>query len=214
MYSRTQLLLSIDPSLGRVDKHSFSQQALMELLVSSVGDAEKIYQTEENLGDMTSWAGLSLNAASTEVHEIKWRGYYLHGSLDLNWIPSTVRRFDVSQNNLEGALQLSALGAKMVSANFGYNQFSGTIDLTKLPEALTNLSLTSTIVSGDVDFRQLPRSLLYLDVSDTTLSGNLPTETNVNIHTEKATTCRLWVPIFGTNANAMICNTSIRLVQM
>uniref|UniRef100_A0A7S4PIR2 Uncharacterized protein n=1 Tax=Paramoeba aestuarina TaxID=180227 RepID=A0A7S4PIR2_9EUKA len=113
--------ISADPSLGKVDKTSLSDQTLMELFIEGVTNTGEIWESGDDSADISEWKGLTFDSNGT-IKTIEWEhfGNYfelnLTGSLQLQWLPSTLVRVAVSGH-----------------------QLSGSIDLEHLPEALLTL---------------------------------------------------------------------------
>ncbi|KNH04683.1 hypothetical protein XU18_4121 [Perkinsela sp. CCAP 1560/4] len=91
---------TFDPSLGRVDKESLPQQALMEMVIDGVKNKEAICGDVDEPKDIKEWKGVGIEGG--KVVEIEWEEFRLRGSLDLQWLPSSVRKFLVRWNNLTG----------------------------------------------------------------------------------------------------------------
>ena len=79
------MLLSIsafDPSLGKIDKHSFTQQFLMEIVVQPIENADLLCGSRTNPNDVKVWKGIGLNSAF-EIHRIVWANKRLLGTIHL-----------------------------------------------------------------------------------------------------------------------------------
>mmetsp|Transcript_6834 Transcript_6834/g.10346 ORF Transcript_6834/g.10346 Transcript_6834/m.10346 type:complete len:212 (-) Transcript_6834:20-655(-) len=184
------ILSSVDQSLGRVDKASFTQQTLMEILIENIEVQDSIVHGES----ITQWFGVSMRNDSVDT--IRWLGVRLGGSIDFRWLPPTLTSinavkndfsgetcltelpptlqvFNISENHFCGSLDLTTLPESLTSMCVSGNNFSGSIDLTKLPKSLASLSLQSNPLDGEADFSQLPDALIHLNVIDTGLTGSL-----------------------------------------
>ena len=192
---------AVDPSLGRVDLESLPQQALMEMVIEGIANKEKICGDVDEPKDIEEWKGVTVE--DDEVVDIDWQRRKLEGSLYLEWLPSSVRRFLVGSNNLTGTLNSASLPTSIKSIYLGYNAFTGPIDLGRLPESMKSLnvhynqlsgslklgSLPGTLTdfdarcnefSGSVDLTQLPAALSYLNLGDNQLSAN-PTKGHLSV---------------------------------
>uniref|UniRef100_A0A7S4KSR4 Leucine-rich repeat protein n=1 Tax=Paramoeba aestuarina TaxID=180227 RepID=A0A7S4KSR4_9EUKA len=190
----TLLFISVDPSLGKVDKRSFSQQTRMELFINGIRNKEGIPGYSDHPNDITQWPELSFYEDKLSI--IRWEMCRLEGEIDVQWLPSTTREILVYDNALEGSLDLTVLPDVLIRGNFSFNKFSGeinltclppglqelslaantfcgTVGLTKLPETLYHLHLFANSINGVIDVEKLPDSLAVLDVSFTMFEGNL-----------------------------------------
>ena len=74
----------------------------MEMVIEGVKNKEKICVDVDEPKDIEEWKGVEIEDG--EVAEIHWDRYRLKGSLYLEWLPSSVRKFSVVCNNLTGRL--------------------------------------------------------------------------------------------------------------
>mmetsp|Transcript_18166 Transcript_18166/g.28457 ORF Transcript_18166/g.28457 Transcript_18166/m.28457 type:complete len:222 (-) Transcript_18166:8-673(-) len=179
------LLFSVDPSLGKVDKESLPQQVQMELLIAKIKKTGSIGTSANNHADISLWHGVNFSE-SGEVIEVNWPWGDLEGSIALEWIPSTVRKFQASGDiftgqGLTGSINLTSLPPFMTHLNLTENDFSGEICLTQLPSTLYALSLSYNRLTGTLDLTNLPMGMkkLYLDSNcffGETDFSKLPTE--------------------------------------
>ena len=191
------LLTAIDPSIGKVDQSTLSQQTTMELLVENIMNVTKVTGDFEAPNTIDKWKGITLDA-SGNVKCINWEHQYnLNGPLPLQWLPHTLRGIDVTANWLCGSLDLDVLPALLIEVFLGQNNFEGTvslrhlppgllvlelvgnrlsgpIDLTSLPSGLQGLLLGNNPFEGETDFSKLPDSLMHLTIGNTKLSGVVP----------------------------------------
>ena len=106
------LLDAVDPSLGRVDRASLPQQALMEMLIYGITNKEEICGDADEPKDIKEWKGVKLK--DSEVVEIDWDVLDLKGSLHFEWLPSFVRKFSVGWNHkITGTLDCASLPTSM-----------------------------------------------------------------------------------------------------
>ncbi|KNH08109.1 hypothetical protein XU18_1325 [Perkinsela sp. CCAP 1560/4] len=90
------LLNTADPSLGRLDDASLSQQALMEVVIEGIANKEEICGDADEPIDIEEWKGVTVEDG--EVVEIDWEQLYLEGSFHSEWLPISVRNFTVFFN--------------------------------------------------------------------------------------------------------------------
>uniref|UniRef100_A0A7S4KSB0 Leucine-rich repeat protein n=1 Tax=Paramoeba aestuarina TaxID=180227 RepID=A0A7S4KSB0_9EUKA len=194
-----------DPSLGKIDKTTMSQQTLMELLIDGITNKAIICGSAEDPWNIANWEGISLNH-SGEVTRIEWSWYDPDGSLALEWLPSTVEKFEVFHSifsatwltgtinltslpdlmeslslygsNLTGEVALRSLPSKMEILDLRNNKFFGAVDLRSLPSTLDTLRLSRNDFEGVTDFSRLPTALVMLDISNTRLEGVIEVDLN------------------------------------
>ena len=164
------LVLGIDPSLGRLDYASLSQQALMELLISGVKEVSKICGSREAPLDVAEWCGVQLHTSRETVRKIDWNFVKLGGSLLVQWAPSSLERMSIRHNSLVGSLETENLPANLRYLNLEGNRLCGTVDLTHLPACLDALDLSKNQLSNSIDLTRLPACLQELKLSHNQLS--------------------------------------------
>ena len=180
---------------GRVSCETLPQQALMELLVTSMAKLQRFQDADGVLMDIEKWPLVECNA-SAEVESITWEGFALGGKVDLQWLPASVtacnlrwntlggsldltrlpncmRLLYLSNNNFEGTVDLTRLPGSLERLDVAYNQLSGTIDLRALPPGLKRLSLGFNLFTGTVDISRLPAGMQDLIIAHNNLSGDL-----------------------------------------
>mmetsp|Transcript_20841 Transcript_20841/g.32518 ORF Transcript_20841/g.32518 Transcript_20841/m.32518 type:complete len:238 (-) Transcript_20841:32-745(-) len=163
------LSFSVDPSLGRIDKSTLSQETLMELLISQIVNKEVICGPEEDL--QRQWKEVTLNE-NGEVLRIQWIYYKLEGTFHLEWLPPTATSVMVTYNSkLEGTIHLTSLPEPLIKLNLARNSFSGEIDLTRLPAKLERLYVNANQFCGTVCLTKLPSSLVSLYLSENQFFG-------------------------------------------
>ena len=110
-------------NLGRLDYASLSQEALMEMLIGGITNAENICGSPLEANYVKEWKSLSWNG--TDIVEIDWSSKHLEGSLSLEWMPPAVEKFATIQNNLTGSLDLTRLPKDLKELYLESNQFTG-----------------------------------------------------------------------------------------
>ena len=164
-------LNTADPSLGRVDRASLPQQALMEMLIYGKTNKQEICGDADEPKDIEQWEGVILEGG--EVVKIKWNGFKLSGSLHLQWLPSSVRKLVVPWNNLMGTLDLASLPTAMGDLFLGSNAFTGSIVLERLPEGMEEISVRNNKLSGSLKLDSLPDTLTDFTAFDNEFTGSV-----------------------------------------
>ena len=116
---------AVDPSLGRLDYASLPQQALIEMVIYGIKNTKKICGELDEPKDIEEQEGVTIKDG--QVVEIDWH-FNLKGSLQLEWLPSSVGGFVVGWNfDITGTLN---------SASF-WKHIGGGIIRRMLTEMLT-----------------------------------------------------------------------------
>mmetsp|Transcript_9201 Transcript_9201/g.13921 ORF Transcript_9201/g.13921 Transcript_9201/m.13921 type:complete len:246 (-) Transcript_9201:73-810(-) len=169
--SNAFFLLGIDTLLGRVDKHSLSQEALMDLFIANFSaERVKICRDLENPKELTEWKGLRFNESGI-LRTIQWSALHLRGTLHLEWLPPTVIKVSLPENDLEGSLCLANLPESLVELKLYINQLSGELHLENLPKSLRMLNVHSNRFEGTICLTSLPELMNELNVSGNKLTG-------------------------------------------
>ena len=193
---------AVDPSLGRLDYASLSQQALMEMVIEGIANKEKICGDADEPKDIEEWKGVSIEDG--QVVEIGWRVCKLEGSFHFEWLPISVRKFSVGRNHkitgtldcaslptsmkmldiecnyITGLIHLESLPEGMENIDISENELSGSLKLESLPVSLTHFAAYDNEFTGSIDFTQLPAGMLYLDLRSNRLSAN-PTKGHLSV---------------------------------
>ena len=196
-----QLFLCADPSLGRVDYSSLSDQTLMEMLIECLDDETKAeYQDTDGLYlDVCDWSctkcddeervieislespqvsgSLELCYVPPNVKVIKARSMWNHsklsGSADLTHLPEGIGGIDLRGNELTGEIDSTKLPEAMVELYLGQNQFTGKVDLTNLPGGIRGLYLDNNQLTGKIDLTQLPKGMHVLRLQYNQFTGEI-----------------------------------------
>ena len=178
-----QLLLSVDPALGRVDCSLMTDQTLMEMLIEGFGDETKNrYKDRHGMYmDVCKWRRISCDDHG-RVTQINIDGANLSGPLEFCYVPPKVEVFKIywfRKGKLTGSLDFRQLPDGMHELFLGDNQFNGEIDLAHLPDGMNKLSLNDNHLSGEIDLTHLPDGMNELNLFTNQFTGvidlaNLP----------------------------------------
>ncbi|KNH03847.1 hypothetical protein XU18_4801 [Perkinsela sp. CCAP 1560/4] len=163
----------VDPAIGRVDYASLPQQALMEMLIAGLENIDEICGSGDAPDDVADWHGVKVDAESSEVIGISWEDLATGGSLDLQWLPSTVCYFDVSENDIVGSINLSLLPPSVENARMFSNDFTGPIDWAVLHDGLVQLDVSDNKLTGSIELEHLPKSMKELILSWNAFTGSI-----------------------------------------
>ena len=170
-----QFLLSVDPSLGRMNYSLMSDQSLMEMLIERFDDETKeTYRDKHGMYlDICEWPGIKCGH-DDRVFEIKIDSRNVLGSLEISCAPPKVKVLHVSswaKSKLTGSIDLTNLPDEMKCLLLSCNTFTGEIDLAGLPEGMKNLYLSRNEFTGEINLTHLPDGMEYLSLNNNRLSG-------------------------------------------
>ena len=96
------ILSSLDPSLGRVDKHSLPTQTLMELLVAGI-NSDQFQNDDGSYKDIKDWHGVVVNNVNAPTH-IGWTKFFSMqpSTIDLAWLPLSIEQVRIPGNRFHG----------------------------------------------------------------------------------------------------------------
>ena len=171
--------LTIDPSLGRLDYESMSDQALMEMVVSNMqGLLLKELQDENgNFKDACEWLETVCDDDGN-VRNIYWSSidFELLGTLESDYLPpmlKTLELYGEGDDPLCGTLETRLLPSGLYYLFIKYTKFSGTLDFRELPNEIRWIELVSNCFEGEIVLESLPGSLTHLNLIGNVLTGTL-----------------------------------------
>ena len=192
----------IDPSLGRLDYDSLSDQALMEMLVKGMNKESKrnIQDAHGNFDDVCEWGSKLLqytrciNDRVTRISMVyaKWDEKQfpfdfipplvtqfihchgmIHGTLDTASLPVKLEKLDVSYNVLHGELNIEKFPRTLEKIEILANDFCGSIVLADLPPGLIHFEARRNKFTGEVSLSSLPLKMRELKLGDNNLMGSI-----------------------------------------
>ena len=121
-------LMCVDPSLGRLDYDSLSDQALMETLVEGMNRTDKrsLQDGKGNFKDISAWR--FIKCTDDRVTQIyAFQKTYAKRQFPFEFIPSQVSKFSMILCGLYGTLDTSQLPLKLTRFNVPQNALYGSI---------------------------------------------------------------------------------------
>ena len=200
MFPFMSLILTADPSLGRIDYSLLSDQALMEILFDGIRmyDGLSVRDENGNFKEITEWPRIrcigdsvaKLRICGTQLSDKQFpfdfipprvtvfKGFSsnLHGTLDPSVLPHSLIFFDFSDNKLHGSVDLRSFPEKLQEIDIHVNSFSGSLDLTSLPASIMKLDAGENAFSGEVSLNHLPSRIEELYFNQNSLSGSISIE--------------------------------------
>ena len=170
--SAFQILLSVDPSLGRVDCSLLSDQTLMELLFDGF-DAQRKKYYQDNDGvylSVCDWSCIKCDDYERVIN-ISVDSRDISGSIQLCYVPPKVKELRIwhplVNSKLTGPVDLAHLPEGMQFLDLRSNELMGEVDLGHLPEGMEDLRLSNNQLTGEVDLAHLPKRMqkLFLELN-------------------------------------------------
>ena len=177
--------------MGRVNFDSMPDQTLMEILVADIENNTAFHDGDGFL-DIQSWEGLSFgddgNLKKIDFAADVGMGLFADdsdeedednfiigpkGSIDLKWIPRSVKRFDIFWLKLSGTVETSELPENLEFFDIASNDFTGTFSIPSLPRKLTNVRISSNQLSGTLDIDKMPRTMEKFSAEQNQFHGKL-----------------------------------------
>ena len=195
-------LTEVDPSVGRFDLDSLSDQTRMELLFDGLEKnfKENFLDSKGEYKDLREWSVFwcsSIKLTSERVTsiclttmdfsdadfpfayipplvtQISIYKCKIHGTLETALLPSKLTSLSLEGNKLSGSLELKGLPRSLTLLSVGSNAFSGSLQLSDLPRSLVRFDAGSNKFSGDISLNALPAALVHFSVSDNELTGSI-----------------------------------------
>ena len=192
-------LCAADPSLGRFDLSSLSDQARMELMLADTSYVitASLLMANGDFKDVCSWkyitcddeghvvdfrcnctfdeniGTLRLDCMPEKLKTCRVESLLCSGTLDTSALPVSLESLILSKTGFSGSVAFEDLPQEILALNLMESDFEGSISLHRLPQKLKYLSLARNNFSGSVRFDNLPRSLTYADLSENKLTGEL-----------------------------------------
>ena len=177
------LLTAVDPSIGRVDISSLSEQALMELLVADIHHLDKVQNKDGEFLDITEWKGIEIVDDAVTKIELRQTESFLasdeeftvgpEGSIELQWLPQGLDVLDIEEMALEGTIETSGLPRDLRYMDISGNSLSGTFCTKGLPENIEKVFIGKNNLHGSLHLESLPRKLIWFYAEKNEFSGEL-----------------------------------------
>ena len=140
------LFTALDPSLGRLDFASLSEQTSIEMLTAKLTEDTLARFRDDNgcFLDICDWHGITCDDAHN-VTCLEYNGYALelHGELSLSFMPNKLEECIITNNYVWGTIQTEFLPHTLKFLDLSANDsMTGTLDLTTLPPLLAHLDLS------------------------------------------------------------------------
>ena len=160
---------------GKIRGANLPQEYELTRLTCEIANPPSSWNTSTKASD---WMGVSCDENS-RVTRINWSYMDLIGTLQWDYLCSTLQEFQVWQNGFSGNVPLNKLPAEMTKLEISCNAFSGELDFSHLPEKMDTIILTQNNFEGCVDLTRLPEALTFFNINENNFSrsvclSNLP----------------------------------------
>ena len=165
--------ITIDPTLGRLDPITLSDQANMEILVNALtGDLQRtIRDRNGHFTDVCEWYFVDCND-DEEVVKVNFKSYE-SGTLNLAHIPRNVVEFHARVETLTGTIDTEGLSHILQTFTVGHCDFHGTLEMKALPHALRYFDVSHNHFEGECDLTALPKNLQHLSAAHNQMTGTI-----------------------------------------
>ena len=178
----SSLLLHPDRSFGELNLNSFSDQALMEMLIDGLkADSKKRFTNADGTyRDACKWKDVECNGRR-HVMCITWKleaddKPLLKGTLNLLSLPPRldfIQIVNYASRHISGFIDASALPVNLNHLDIYGVTFDTSIDLRRLPPRLEGFGLSFGLLDGTCCLTALPQALIALDLSRNNLNGTI-----------------------------------------
>ena len=189
------LLLADLPGAGRFNIDCMSQQMAMETLCADVENIHKVQDANGDFMPIESWSGLKFDSDGN-ISEIDFDSNYganlfrdedepevdenppigPGGSMELQWIPQSVRKFFMQEVRISGTVDTHKLPRRLEEFDISKNKFTGEFRTEGLPDTLRVLNIQMNNLSGSLSIAAIPRCMHRFYASYNNFSG----EVNLN----------------------------------
>ena len=169
-------LYTVDPSLGRLDYDSLSDQALMEMMLEHIvqDDIDDIKESNGNYKDACEWEDVICEDGRVQKVNLSRRFFEKIKQFPFEFIPPGVKSFVMDECFLYGTLDTSLLPQGMSDALCLIdNDLYGSVDFQGLPRNLEFLILDQNKFSGSCTIADLPSTLVHFSIEDNEFGGEI-----------------------------------------
>ena len=159
----------------------------MEILASGLECIDTFQNVEGEFTRMEEWLGVTV--VREEVTGIHWEsengGVYVPGdekdnenmrpggSIDFQWVPSTLVCIKIIFMQLHGSVSTETLPPRLRVLNLAHNKFQGSFQIEKLPVRINFVNASANMLSGEIDLRRAPAELEYLFLESNMIIGGI-----------------------------------------
>ena len=185
---------------------SFQQSCMQELIEMSDASMAHQYQltADVHITNCCSWIGITCEEGI--VREIMWRFGFRHEkgpkTFVLQWLPSSLRIFDMSHIPISSTLKTRKLPRELVSLMLEGCKLKGPIDCRTFPPNLRYAHLKQNHFTGTVHLYRLPRTLEKLDLCESPFDKVLVANRQLpeSLEFARFASCMMKIPLLAIDA--------------
>ena len=133
-------MLCADNPLSRVDMHSMPLYMRLECLVESMDMKRHLKDKDGEYLEINEWKWTKFDP-NGDVLVIDWSDKWPDansGTIELRWIPDTIKSFHITGTKYEGTLDVGGLPASLENLYLQRNNMDGTVDFAAVSMRMRN----------------------------------------------------------------------------
>ena len=169
------LLPSVDGMLGRMQPSDLTEQARMELFLSSL-EHKSFASLRDDRGDfidMRTWPQDVIQTNNGTVTHVTLWYEKIRGTINLEILPGSIGTLQCVSPLVCGTLETSKLPHSLIYLEINCTKMSGAVDLTSLPRDSVHIDLSGNRFSGSCNLTALPNEIEKLLLSKNYFSGSV-----------------------------------------
>ena len=176
----TLICHTAESPIGRFDPNLLSDQEKMEIVFAGIAfDAKRAHglcdETEE-WRDFCKTTFIRCDAKGS-IFQVDNAFFHGSGSLSLDFLPSKIKQFDLSNLNererLCGTLGTEKLPQGLRSFSLRHQSLSGTVNVQTLPKEIRIFDISDNGFEGTCDLTALPKKIIELIVEENKFRGTV-----------------------------------------
>ena len=177
------LVLAIDDHLGKPDESMLTDQMRLELLVSSILDANRTSDKRPPFFDATGdflplefWDDVHCREGDKSVAKIFWQSKaWLNGAdkFYFEHLPAELEVLSLVANAIRGTVGFRLLPRTMTGLSLRNNLFSGETPLKDFPESMLNVNIAHNQFVGSLHLEHLPRGVVRFFAGNNLYEGSI-----------------------------------------
>ena len=169
-----------DEHLSRLDPTLLSDQALLEIFVSSFKNISEFQDENGNFLDIAEWENVDMGAQDGHDTTVAYFTYpvadeqpNLGGSLNLVFLPPTLEGLYIVSCDLTGTIETADLPRGLLELNVCLNKLEGSFSIEKLPSTLEILIISGNQLCGSLRIGALPRPMRTIQAIQNMFVGEI-----------------------------------------
>ena len=177
------LTLAIDGHLGKPDESNLTDQMRLELLVSSILDANNtsdkrppFFDASGDFLSMAFWEDVHCRKGYRSVEKIYWQSKaWLKGAENFFFehLPAELEVLSLVANAIRGTVSFGLLPRTMTGLYLRNNLFSGETPLKDFPESMVSVNIAHNQFVGSLHLSHLPRGVVRFFAGNNLYEGSI-----------------------------------------